>query len=61
MDPCRISFTLLDNTQPQRRHTVRADEDVAVLERNIEKKPNESIHHRAHELQILMEYFAEKS
>ncbi|GFW29476.1 DUF4817 domain-containing protein [Trichonephila clavipes] len=45
----RTTFTLIDNSHPQRRRTVRTEEAIATVERGIEEDPNESIRHRAQE------------
>ncbi|GFV10628.1 transposable element Tc3 transposase [Trichonephila clavipes] len=50
MERFRTTFTLIDNSHPQRRRTVRTEEDIATVERSIEEDPNESIRHRAQEL-----------
>ncbi|GFU51827.1 DUF4817 domain-containing protein [Trichonephila clavipes] len=52
MERFRTTFTLIDNSHPQRRRTVRKEEAVATVERSIEKDPNESIRHRAQELDL---------
>ncbi|GFT18322.1 DUF4817 domain-containing protein [Trichonephila clavipes] len=44
--------TLIDNSHPQRRRTVRTEEAIATVERSIEEEPNESIRHRAQELDM---------
>ncbi|GFX94714.1 DUF4817 domain-containing protein [Trichonephila clavipes] len=48
----RTTFTLIDNSHPQRRRTVRTEEAIATVERSIEEDPNESIRHRAQELDL---------
>ncbi|GFX13199.1 DUF4817 domain-containing protein [Trichonephila clavipes] len=52
MERFRTTFTLIDNSHPQRRRTVRTEEAIATVERSIEKDPNESIRHRAQELDL---------
>ncbi|GFU02866.1 uncharacterized protein TNCV_3480691 [Trichonephila clavipes] len=47
MERFRTTFTLIDNSHPQRRRTVRTEEAIATVERSIEEDPNESIRHRA--------------
>ncbi|GFX57219.1 transposable element Tc3 transposase [Trichonephila clavipes] len=49
MERFRTMFTLIDNSHPQRRRTVRTEEAIATVERSIEEDPNESIRHRAQE------------
>ncbi|GFT24750.1 DUF4817 domain-containing protein [Trichonephila clavipes] len=46
------TFTLIDNSHPQRRRTVRTEEAIATVERSIEEDPNESTCHRAQELDL---------
>ncbi|GFV50670.1 DUF4817 domain-containing protein [Trichonephila clavipes] len=46
------TFTLIDNSHPQRRRTVRTEEAIATVERSIEEDPNESTRHRAQELDL---------
>ncbi|GFU63723.1 transposable element Tc3 transposase [Trichonephila clavipes] len=46
MERFRPTFTLIDNSHPQRRRTVRTEEAIATVERSVEKA-NESILHRA--------------
>ncbi|GFV77671.1 DUF4817 domain-containing protein [Trichonephila clavipes] len=48
----RTTFTLTDNSHPQRRRTVRTEEAIATVERSIEEDPIESIRHRAQELDL---------
>ncbi|GFV30106.1 DUF4817 domain-containing protein [Trichonephila clavipes] len=48
----RTTFTLIDNSHPQRRRTVCTEEAIATVERSIEEDPNESIRHRAEELDL---------
>ncbi|GFX19836.1 DUF4817 domain-containing protein [Trichonephila clavipes] len=50
MERFHTTFTLIDNSHPQRRRTVRTEEAIATVERSIEEDPNESIRHRAQEL-----------
>ncbi|GFW40845.1 DUF4817 domain-containing protein [Trichonephila clavipes] len=45
MQRFRTAFTLIDNSHPQRRRTVRTEEAIATVERSIEEDPNEYIHH----------------
>ncbi|GFW55026.1 DUF4817 domain-containing protein [Trichonephila clavipes] len=52
MERFRTTFTLIDNSHPQRRRTVRTEEAIATVERSIEEDPNESINHRAQELDM---------
>lgn len=52
MERFRTTFTLIDNSHPQRRCTVRTEEAIAAVERSIEEDPNESIRHRAQELDL---------
>ncbi|GFX58808.1 DUF4817 domain-containing protein [Trichonephila clavipes] len=52
MERLRTTFTLIDNSHPQRRCTVRTEEAIATVERSIEEDPNESIRHRAQELDL---------
>ncbi|GFW48757.1 DUF4817 domain-containing protein [Trichonephila clavipes] len=52
MERFRTTFTLIDNSHPQRRRTVRTEEAIATVERSIEEDPNESIRHRAQELDL---------
>ncbi|GFX97536.1 DUF4817 domain-containing protein [Trichonephila clavipes] len=52
MERFRTTFTLIDNSHPQRRRTVRTEEAFAIVERSIEEDPNESIRHRAQELDL---------
>ncbi|GFW48699.1 hypothetical protein TNCV_4242801 [Trichonephila clavipes] len=43
MERFRTTFTLIDNSHPQRRRTVRTEESIATVERSIEEDQNESI------------------
>ncbi|GFS49726.1 DUF4817 domain-containing protein [Trichonephila clavipes] len=52
MERFRTTFTRIDNSHPQRRRTVRTEEAIATVERSIEEDPNESIRHRAQELDL---------
>ncbi|XP_054745598.1 uncharacterized protein LOC129249937 [Anastrepha obliqua] len=52
MDRFRTTFALVDNTHPQRRRTVRTEDAIAAVEQSIEEDPNESIRHRAQQLQM---------
>lgn len=52
MDRFRTTFTLCDNTHPQRRQTVRTEETIAAVEQSVEEDPNESIRHRAQQLEL---------
>ncbi|XP_073847016.1 uncharacterized protein [Musca autumnalis] len=52
MDRFRTTFTLYDNTYPQRRRTVRTEETIAAVEQSVEEIPNESIRHRAQQLEL---------
>ncbi|GFY13989.1 DUF4817 domain-containing protein [Trichonephila clavipes] len=52
MERFRTTFTLIDNLHPQRRRTVRTEKAIATVERSIEEDPNESIRHRAQELDL---------
>ncbi|GFX62170.1 transposase [Trichonephila clavipes] len=52
MERYRNTFTLIDNSHPQRRRTVRTEEAIATVERSIEEDPNESIRHQAQELDL---------
>ncbi|GFX33566.1 uncharacterized protein TNCV_1932331 [Trichonephila clavipes] len=52
MERFHTTFTLIDNSHPQRRRTVRTEEVIATVERSIEEDPNESIRHRAQELDL---------
>ncbi|GFV51711.1 DUF4817 domain-containing protein [Trichonephila clavipes] len=52
MERFRTTVTLIDNSHPQRRRTVRTEEAIATVERSIEEDPNESIRHRAQELDL---------
>ncbi|GFV02951.1 DUF4817 domain-containing protein [Trichonephila clavipes] len=52
MERFRTTFTLIDNSHPQRSRTVRTEEAIATVERSIEEDPNESIRHRAQELDL---------
>ncbi|GFT11721.1 DUF4817 domain-containing protein [Trichonephila clavipes] len=52
MERFRTTFTLIDNSHPQRRRTVRTEEAIATVERSIQEDPNESIRHRAQELDL---------
>ncbi|GFT49686.1 DUF4817 domain-containing protein [Trichonephila clavipes] len=52
MERFRTTFTLIDNSHPQRRRTVRTEEAIATVERSIEEHPNESIRHRTQELDL---------
>ncbi|GFX38541.1 DUF4817 domain-containing protein [Trichonephila clavipes] len=52
MERFRTTFTLIDNSHPQRRRTVRTEEAIATVERSIDEDPNESIRHRAQELDL---------
>ncbi|GFW66331.1 DUF4817 domain-containing protein [Trichonephila clavipes] len=52
MERFRTTFTLIDNSHPQRRRTVRTEEAIATVEGSIEEDPNESIRHRAQELDL---------
>ncbi|GFT45737.1 DUF4817 domain-containing protein [Trichonephila clavipes] len=47
MERFRTTFTLIDNSHPQRRRTLRTEEAIATVERSIE-----SIRHRAQELDV---------
>ncbi|GFT69693.1 putative transposable element [Trichonephila clavipes] len=46
------STALIYNSHPQRRRTVRTEEAIATVERSIKEDPNESIRHRAQELDL---------
>ena len=48
MERFRTTFTLNDNTHPQRRRTVRTEKVIAA----VEEDPNQSIRHRAQELDM---------
>ena len=52
MERFRTTFTLNDNTHSQRRRTMRTGEIVAAVERSIEEDPNQSIRHRAQQLDM---------
>ncbi|GFX47189.1 transposable element Tc3 transposase [Trichonephila clavipes] len=52
MEQFRTTFTLIDNSHSQRRRTMLTEEVIATLERSIEVDPNESIRHRAQELDL---------
>ncbi|GFU94287.1 DUF4817 domain-containing protein [Trichonephila clavipes] len=52
MERFHTTFTLIDNSHHQRRRTVRTEEAIATVERSIEEDPNESIRHRAQELDL---------
>lgn len=52
MERFRATFTLNDNTHPQRCRTVRTEEVIAAVERSVEEDPNQSIRHRAQELDM---------
>ncbi|GFV80703.1 DUF4817 domain-containing protein [Trichonephila clavipes] len=52
MERFHTTFTLIDNSHPQRCRTVRTEEATATVERSIEEDPNESIRHRAQELDL---------
>ncbi|GFW35195.1 DUF4817 domain-containing protein [Trichonephila clavipes] len=52
MERFHTTFTLIDNSHLQRRRTVRTEEAIATVERSIEEDPNESIRHRAQELDL---------
>ncbi|GFV86992.1 DUF4817 domain-containing protein [Trichonephila clavipes] len=52
MERFRTTFTLIDNSHPQRGRMVRTEEAIATVERSIEEDPNESIRHRAQELDL---------
>ncbi|GFT82712.1 uncharacterized protein TNCV_1784561 [Trichonephila clavipes] len=52
MERFHATFTLIDNSHPQRRRTVRTEEAIDTVERSIEEDPNESIRHRAQELDL---------
>ncbi|GFW19428.1 DUF4817 domain-containing protein [Trichonephila clavipes] len=52
MERFRTTFTLIDNSHPQRRRTVRTEEAISTVERSIEEDPNESIRHLAQELDL---------
>lgn len=52
MNRFRTKHTLIDNSHPQRRRTVRTEEVVARVERSVAEDPNESIRHRAQQLQL---------
>ncbi|GFV69475.1 putative transposable element [Trichonephila clavipes] len=39
MERFRTTFTLIDNSHPQRRRTVRTEEAIATVERSIEEDP----------------------
>ncbi|GFX22960.1 transposable element Tc3 transposase [Trichonephila clavipes] len=54
MERFRTTFTLIDNSHPQRRRTVRTEEAIATVERSIEEHPNESIRHRAQKLDLCL-------
>ncbi|GFW48707.1 uncharacterized protein TNCV_4242881 [Trichonephila clavipes] len=51
MERLRTTFTLIDNSHPQRRR-VRTEEAIATVKRSIEEDLNESIRHRAQELDL---------
>ncbi|XP_023021061.2 uncharacterized protein [Leptinotarsa decemlineata] len=52
MESFCTTFTLIDNSHPQRRRTVRTEEALAAVQRSIEEDPKESIRHRAQELDL---------
>lgn len=52
MDRFRTTFTLVDNAHPQRRRTVRTEDAIVAVEQSIEEDPNESIRHRAQQLEL---------
>ncbi|GFU42643.1 DUF4817 domain-containing protein [Trichonephila clavipes] len=54
MERFRTTLTLIDNSHPQRRRTVRTEEAFLyyTVERSIEEDLNESIRHRAQELDL---------
>ena len=50
MDWFRTTCSILDNTHPQRDRAVRTKDATAAVEQSIEEDPNESICHRAKNL-----------
>ena len=52
MNRFRTMYSLMDYTHPRRRRTVRTDVVDAAVERSVEKEPNESIRHRAQQLEL---------
>ncbi|GFW34328.1 DUF4817 domain-containing protein [Trichonephila clavipes] len=52
MERFRTTFSLIDNSHPQRRRMVRIEEAMTTAERSIEEDPNESIRHQAQELDL---------
>jgi len=52
MERFRTTFTLLDSTHHSRRHTVRTKETIAAVERSTKENQNESIRHRAQQLDL---------
>jgi len=52
MERFRTTFTLLDSTHHPRRRTVRTKETIAAVERSTKEDQNESIRHRAQELDL---------
>jgi len=48
----QTTFSLNNNIHPQRRRTIRTEEVIASVERSIEEDPNQSIRHRAQELEM---------
>ncbi|GFV04027.1 hypothetical protein TNCV_916511 [Trichonephila clavipes] len=57
MERFRPTFILIDNSHPQRCRTVPTEEAMATVERSIEENPNESIRHRAQELDLVHPHY----
>ena len=52
MERFRTTFTLLDSTHHLRHRTMCTKETIAVVERITKEDPNESIRHRAQQLDL---------
>lgn len=54
MERFRTTFSLNDNSHPQRQRTVRTEEVIAAVERSVEEDPSQSIRHRSQELDMCL-------
>lgn len=52
VDRFRNTFTLIDNTHPVRRRTVRTQEAIAAVQRSVDNDPNVSIRRRSQQVNL---------
>ncbi|GFW50783.1 DUF4817 domain-containing protein [Trichonephila clavipes] len=52
----RTTFTLIDNSHPQRRRTVITEEAIATIERSIEEDPNEFVEWVQNEIAVVPDF-----